>query len=569
MKKITVMLFVLLFSISGCASNTSTVKKGKTEEQTKNIKKEEYKPILKKVSKEIYPDIDKLDDSLFWKQDEAIVKRYTEFSKKYMINPNLKEADLLKVSKEKDVPIGILVGTWGNDDGNIKKLRIDLRNGEKNDGFLAVNFFGNDGKDYYASYSLKDDETKFDSEKGISLNVGQTDNALKLTLKDGKLELVKLKDFGLVGLEEVTNLSYQGIKNDASKMTDMDSILSKTKQPFIRYNLSLEKNEKAHLGYFLISNRVLSTNEDGSSKRLEFFNHDILAYQIDQEKQLAKFFVGREEDRSFVTYVYKTPIDNYEVVTVYDDITEQKIKTEEFYPFGLLTDNVIPKNNDDSLYYDRGTSYVWSQKPNEPRNVLDDLSEDEVKKRVLQSYFESERITDNPFKKSLYGISSNEKASGQIIQLHAGQPQTHIILNYTINKDGEITVKEKNNISGKNIFDANLEQKSIVSTREEAIDLLKSKDWTGYSYQTKATLIFDEKELWIRRFQTDSSQLKIDDIILVSPDHVALEGTEMLNNPVTYHIYFYPDGSLKLNVVRKSSTLADLPSDEDKLNEFH
>ena len=176
-----------------------------------------------------------------------------------------------------------------------------------------------------------EEETSFKIDDGVMFNTTEVENAFKLTLKDGKLIFTKNNNFGLVDLGDNVELPFKGLNNQATEMKDIDSILNGVKNNHIKNVVALEAYDQAHLGYLYVSSRVMIGMNDTNEPFYEFNNYDILSYEINSEKQIAKFLV-HEGENYFVSYIYRTPLNNYEIVKINGFKKVDEVMAEGFYP---------------------------------------------------------------------------------------------------------------------------------------------------------------------------------------------------------------------------------------------
>lgn len=566
---------MMLLMLVGCGQkeakkeNTKSTSIGEeiiTRTKEVTIKKQE--PIIKKVSEDIYPEIKDLESSSLWQQDNEIIKSYQKLSKKFAIKPNWDEKELVRVSGKKDIPYGALIGNWASDSDAIKNIRInfteDVNNpllSEDQQSFLSIKFFAKNGMNYTGNYTLTPDSVSFNQSEGILIRINNTEDAIKITLQEGKLVIEKMNEFDITGFNKPAILSYQGIQNDGEEITDIDSVLTGVKQPIFESDVTIEKHKEGSLGYLLVYSRVLAVAEANQNEKMDFANNDILAYEINPDAQMAKFFQVDKEGTEKVTYIYKTPINNYEVVTAYGATDESEDEKEELIKVGISTSNVIPKKNSDSLFFENGMNDLFKTKNQNEAKKIDTLSDEELYASILNAFFEAEGISNSPFKKSLYGLSAKDRNNGNIVQTHLNQPQTHIVLTYTIDKEGVIHTDNESKMDNKEILSFGVPPEPVVTTTEEAMSLLSSREWDASVDEMKSIMTVNEEQLLIDRDQADDTRLRIEEIELVAPDHLVLRGKQIVSD-VTYHVYFYQDGTIKLT---SENPNIDLPSDEDKM----
>lgn len=545
MKKIVGIALLVCLLTTGCGINETDIGlKEETHMTTSTVEQEKEPEILtQKVSSETYHDIDKLEERLAWQMDDVIIKRFESFMTTYGIEPDRKTEELLLFDTSQEVPLGAFVGTWQTKtESSLKEVRIDLEKTDKEKSKLILTLTLDEEEKYEGVYDIKEGETTFDQQKGLMIRTNKVKDAFNIRLVKGELEVRAVTNFGFDRMPKVNQYAYQGILNNGPRMMTMETLLKGIKVAKDDRFITIEASEQAHLGYLLVT-----SDQEGKKEPIgvpmEFNNLDILAYTIHQEKQLAKVYTHPKEEGQ-VTYIYRTPLGNYEVVVMKETESEPHMAETEFFPNPLTTRGVINKWEQDRLFDEEGETLIFGKAVSDQRPRLKGIDKESIGDKVRHLYYQEMGYLTRPFERErLQVLPDKESTSGVIVEHRLGDTKTKQVATYKVNDKGEVASDNKQ-LDGGNILYQMLPVVTTVETEKKARERLKETQWVGEDYQW---LTAYEDYLQIEYVNQEGEYLDVTDYALVAPDYLVLTGhAPDKEEIIQYHLFFYPDESIRL-----------------------
>ena len=545
MKKIVGIALLVCLLTTGCGINETDIGLKEETHMTTSMVEQEKEPeiLTQKVSSETYHDIDKLEERLAWQMDDVIIKRFESFMTTYGIEPDRKTEELLLFDTSQEVPLGAFVGTWQTKtESSLKEVRIDLEKTDKEKSKLILTLTSDEEEKYEGVYDIKEGETTFDQQKGLMIRTNKVKDAFNIRLVKGELEVRAVTNFGFDRMPKVNQYAYQGILNNGPRMMTMETLLKGIKVAKDDRFITIEASEQAHLGYLLVT-----SDQEGKKEPIgvpmEFNNLDILAYTIHQEKQLAKVYTHPKEEGQ-VTYIYRTPLGNYEVVVMKETESEPHMAETEFFPNPLTTRGVINKWEQDRLFDEEGETLIFGKAVSDQRPRLKGIDKESIGDRVRHLYYQEMGYLTRPFERErLQVLPDKESMSGVIVEHRLGDTKTKQVATYKVNDKGEVASDNKQ-LDGGNILYQMLPVVTTVETEKKARERLKETQWVGEDYQW---LTAYEDYLQIEYVNKEGEYLDVTDYALVAPDYLVLTGhAPDKEEIIQYHLFFYPDESIRL-----------------------
>lgn len=546
MKKIVGIALLVCLLTTGCGINKTDIGLKEETQMTTSMVEQEKEPdiLTQKVSSETYHDIDKLEERLAWQMDDVIIKRFESFMTTYGIEQDRTSEGLLLFDNSEEVPLGAFVGTWRTKtESSLKEVRIDLEKTDKEKSKLTVTLTSDKEEKYEGVYNIKDGETTFDNQTGLMIRTNKVKDAFNIKLVKGELEVRAVADFAFDRMPKVNQYAYQGILNNGPRMMSMETLLKGIKVAKDDRFITIEASDQAHLGYLLVT-----SNQEGKKEPIgvpmEFNNLDILAYTINQDKQLAKVYTHPKEEGQ-VTYIYHTPLGNYEVVVMKETETEPHMAETEFFPNPLTTSGALNKREQDRLFYEQGETMIFGKAVNDQRPRLKGIDKESIGAKVLHVYYQEMGYLTRPFERErLQVIPDKESTSGVIVEHRLGSTKTKQVATYKVDEKGDVTSDNKQ-LHGRNILYQMLPIVTTVETEKKARERLKETQWVGDDYQW---LTAYEDYLQIEYVNQEGEYLDVTDYELVAPDYLVLTGHAPTNKKeiIQYHLFFYPDESIRL-----------------------
>lgn len=545
MKKIVGIALLVCLLTTGCGINETDIGLKEETHMTTSMVEQEKEPeiLTQKVSSETYHDIDKLEERLAWQMDDVIIKRFESFMTTYGIEPDRKTEELLLFDTSQEVPLGAFVGTWQTKtESSLKEVRIDLEKTDKEKSKLILTLTSDEEEKYEGVYDIKEGETTFDQQKGLMIRTNKVKDAFNIRLVKGELEVRAVTNFGFDRMPKVNQYAYQGILNNGPRMMTMETLLKGIKVAKDDRFITIEASEQAHLGYLLVT-----SDQEGKKEPIgvpmEFNNLDILAYTIHQEKQLAKVYTHPKEEGQ-VTYIYRTPLGNYEVVVMKETESEPHMAETEFFPNPLTTRGVINKWEQDRLFDEEGETLIFGKAVSDQRPRLKGIDKESIGDKVRHLYYQEMGYLTRPFERErLQVLPDKESTSGVIVEHRLGDTKTKQVATYKVNDKGEVASDNKQ-LDGGNILYQMLPVVTTVETEKKARERLKETQWVGEDYQW---LTAYEDYLQIEYVNKEGEYLDVTDYALVAPDYLVLTGhAPDKEEIIQYHLFFYPDESIRL-----------------------
>lgn len=545
MKKIVGIALLVCLLTTGCGINETDIGLKEETHMTTSMVEQEKEPeiLTQKVSSETYHDIDKLEERLAWQMDDVIIKRFESFMTTYGIEPDRKTEELLLFDTSQEVPLGAFVGTWQTKtESSLKEVRIDLEKTDKEKSKLILTLTSDEEEKYEGVYDIKEGETTFDQQKGLMIRTNKVKDAFNIRLVKGELEVRAVTNFGFDRMPKVNQYAYQGILNNGPRMMTMETLLKGIKVAKDDRFITIEASEQAHLGYLLVT-----SDQEGKKEPIgvpmEFNNLDILAYTIHQEKQLAKVYTHPKEEGQ-VTYIYRTPLGNYEVVVMKETESEPHMAETEFFPNPLTTRGVINKWEQDRLFDEEGETLIFGKAVSDQRPRLKGIDKESIGDKVRHLYYQEMGYLTRPFERErLQVLPDKESTSGVIVEHRLGDTKTKQVATYKVNDKGEVASDNKQ-LDGGNILYQMLPVVTTVETEKKARERLKETQWVGEDYQW---LTAYEDYLQIEYVNQEGEYLDVTDYALVAPDYLVLTGhAPDKEEIIQYHLFFYPDESIRL-----------------------
>lgn len=545
MKKIVGIALLVCLLTTGCGINETDIGLKEETHMTTSMVEQEKEPeiLTQKVSSETYHDIDKLEERLAWQMDDVIIKRFESFMTTYGIEPDRKTEELLLFDTSQEVPLGAFVGTWQTKtESSLKEVRIDLEKTDKEKSKLILTLTSDEEEKYEGVYDIKEGETTFDQQKGLMIRTNKVKDAFNIRLVKGELEVRAVTNFGFDRMPKVNQYAYQGILNNGPRMMTMETLLKGIKVAKDDRFITIEASEQAHLGYLLVT-----SDQEGKKEPIgvpmEFNNLDILAYTIHQEKQLAKVYTHPKEEGQ-VTYIYRTPLGNYEVVMMKETESEPHMAETEFFPNPLTTRGVINKWEQDRLFDEEGETLIFGKAVSDQRPRLKGIDKESIGDKVRHLYYQEMGYLTRPFERErLQVLPDKESTSGVIVEHRLGDTKTKQVATYKVNDKGEVASDNKQ-LDGGNILYQMLPVVTTVETEKKARERLKETQWVGEDYQW---LTAYEDYLQIEYVNKEGEYLDVTDYALVAPDYLVLTGhAPDKEEIIQYHLFFYPDESIRL-----------------------
>lgn len=545
MKKIVGIALLVCLLTTGCGINETDIGLKEETHMTTSMVEQEKEPeiLTQKVSSETYHDIDKLEERLAWQMDDVIIKRFESFMTTYGIEPDRKTEELLLFDTSQEVPLGAFVGTWQTKtESSLKEVRIDLEKTDKEKSKLILTLTLDEEEKYEGVYDIKEGETTFDQQKGLMIRTNKVKDAFNIRLVKGELEVRAVTNFGFDRMPKVNQYAYQGILNNGPQMMTMETLLKGIKVAKDDRFITIEASEQAHLGYLLVT-----SDQEGKKEPIgvpmEFKNLDILAYTIHQEKQLAKVYTHPKEEGQ-VTYIYRTPLGNYEVVVMKETESEPHMAETEFFPNPLTTRGVINKWEQDRLFDEEGETLIFGKAVSDQRPRLKGIDKESIGDKVRHLYYQEMGYLTRPFERErLQVLPDKESTSGVIVEHRLGDTKTKQVATYKVNDKGEVASDNKQ-LDGGNILYQMLPVVTTVETEKKARERLKETQWVGEDYQW---LTAYEDYLQIEYVNQEGEYLDVTDYALVAPDYLVLTGhAPDKEEIIQYHLFFYPDESIRL-----------------------
>lgn len=545
MKKIVGIALLVCLLTTGCGINETDIGLKEETHMTTSMVEQEKEPeiLTQKVSSETYHDIDKLEERLAWQMDDVIIKRFESFMTTYGIEPDRKTEELLLFDTSQEVPLGAFVGTWQTKtESSLKEVRIDLEKTDKEKSKLILTLTSDEEEKYEGVYDIKEGETTFDQQKGLMIRTNKVKDAFNIRLVKGELEVRAVTNFGFDRMPKVNQYAYQGILNNGPRMMTMETLLKGIKVAKDDRFITIEASEQAHLGYLLVT-----SDQEGKKEPIgvpmEFNNLDILAYTIHQEKQLAKVYTHPKEEGQ-VTYIYCTPLGNYEVVVMKETESEPHMAETEFFPNPLTTRGVINKWEQDRLFDEEGETLIFGKAVSDQRPRLKGIDKESIGDKVRHLYYQEMGYLTRPFERErLQVLPDKESTSGVIVEHRLGDTKTKQVATYKVNDKGEVASDNKQ-LDGGNILYQMLPVVTTVETEKKARERLKETQWVGEDYQW---LTAYEDYLQIEYVNKEGEYLDVTDYALVAPDYLVLTGhAPDKEEIIQYHLFFYPDESIRL-----------------------
>lgn len=545
MKKIVGIALLVCLLTTGCGINETDIGLKEETHMTTSMVEQEKEPeiLTQKVSSETYHDIDKLEERLAWQMDDVIIKRFESFMTTYGIEPDRKTEELLLFDTSQEVPLGAFVGTWQTKtESSLKEVRIDLEKTDKEKSKLILTLTLDEEEKYEGVYDIKEGETTFDQQKGLMIRTNKVKDAFNIRLVKGELEVRAVTNFGFDRMPKVNQYAYQGILNNGPRMMTMETLLKGIKVAKDDRFITIEASEQAHLGYLLVT-----SDQEGKKEPIgvpmEFKNLDILAYTIHQEKQLAKVYTHPKEEGQ-VTYIYRTPLGNYEVVVMKETESEPHMAETEFFPNPLTTRGVINKWEQDRLFDEEGETLIFGKAVSDQRPRLKGIDKESIGDKVRHLYYQEMGYLTRPFERErLQVLPDKESTSGVIVEHRLGDTKTKQVATYKVNDKGEVASDNKQ-LDGGNILYQMLPVVTTVETEKKARERLKETQWVGEDYQW---LTAYEDYLQIEYVNKEGEYLDVTDYALVAPDYLVLTGhAPDKEEIIQYHLFFYPDESIRL-----------------------
>lgn len=356
------------------------------------------------VDKSVMSNIDEIKKSKEWNSEKEFLnsKEVKEIRKK---DKSLSEIK----SDDKEVPLKFLAGEYtGND--VVKQMTITVSENQvgidddlMNKNLINVKISGVNGNEYilyneyivehalenadiYDDVEIKKEDNSdkfivtFDNNKGLKLLL-KNDTSLGivayLKVRDGKVVIEHEEKSTFVG-NHGTSVLTKKEKKEATEITSLLDIFGDNKLELEQGYITIEKNEKAKLGFHFVS---LEDNQSSEPRMYQY--SDIFGYRIDTKENYAIILI-KFGDELGILKIFKGLNDKYVLEIIEDGSKENFI----YSAYGT-----VDKDKEDMYYYEKGTNMntVTSKEVGKTEEKMESSNKNGDKNNVLEITTDDEK----------------------------------------------------------------------------------------------------------------------------------------------------------------------------------